>query len=399
LILGQENPLSLFSYIDHLECSECQQQFSADEVQTFCPSCNAPLSAIYDLDSIKKTFSFSEFSSRPNGMWRWHELLPVKDPQKVVSLGEGDTPILPLPRIGKHLGLTQFFLKDEGTNPTHCFKARGLSAAVSKAVELGVQEFVIPTAGNAGASLASYCARVGLPAHIFMPKDTPEVNIRQCKASHADLTLVDGLINDAGALAREKTKGKNWFDVSTFKEPYRLEGKKIMGFEIAEYFQSELPDMILYPAGGGTGLVGIWKAFQELLQLGWLTDKHLPKMVAVQSTGCAPIVKAWQEGKDHCDLWQNARTIAFGLRVPKSFADRMIMRVIRESGGSAIAIDDADILKAQDLLATQEGIFACPEGAATLAALQKMMEHKEIRTDSKILLLNTGSGLLNQDLP
>ena len=332
-------------------------------------------------------------------MWRWHELLPVKDPQKIVSLGEGDTPILHLPRIGKQLGLTQLYLKDEGTNPTHCFKARGLSAAISKAVELGVKEFVIPTAGNAGASLASYCARVGLPAHIFMPKDTPEVNIRQCKASHADLTLVDGLINDAGVLAREKAKGKDWFDVSTFKEPYRLEGKKTMGFEIVEYFQSGLPDVILYPAGGGTGLVGIWKAFKELIQLGWLDGKHLPKMVAVQSTGCAPIVKAWQEGKDHCDFWENANTIAFGLRVPKSFADKMIMRVICESGGSAIAVADADILKAQNQLATQEGIFACPEGAATLAALQKLLEKKEVTTDSKILLLDTGSGLLNQDIP
>jgi threonine synthase len=356
------------------------------------------LSTVYDLDSIKKTFSFSDFSSRPKGMWRWHELLPVKDPKRIVSLGEGDTPILHLLRIGKQLGLTQLFLKDEGTNPTHCFKARGLSAAVSKAVELGVKEFVIPTAGNAGASLASYCARVGLPAHIFMPKDTPEVNIRQCKTSHADLTLVDGLINDAGVLAREKAKDKNWFDVSTFKEPYRLEGKKTMGLEIAEYFQTDLPDVILYPTGGGTGLVGIWKAFQELILLGWLEAKDLPKMVAVQSTGCAPIVKAWQEGKDHCDPWLNARTIAFGLRVPKSFADRMIMRSIHDSSGSAIAVADEDILKAQDLLATGEGIFACPEGAATLAALQKMLGQKEIDPGSKILLLDTGSGLLNQDL-
>jgi threonine synthase len=391
--------LSPFSYIDHLECSECQQQFSSDKVQTFCPSCNTPLSAVYDLETLKRTLSFTDFASRPHGMWRWHELLPVKDPERIVSLGEGDTPILLLPRIGKQLGLSQLFLKDEGTNPTHCFKARGLSAAVSKAVELGIKEFVIPTAGNAGASLASYCARVGVPAHIFMPKDTPEVNIRQCKASHADLTLVNGLINDAGVLAREKSKGKNWFDVSTFKEPYRLEGKKTMGLEIAEFFRSGLPNKILYPAGGGTGLVGIWKAFQELIQLGWLDGLHLPKMVAVQASGCAPIVKAWQEGKDHCEFWQNANTIAFGLRVPKSFADRMIMRVISESGGSAIAIDDTDILKAQDLIASQEGIFACPEGAATLAALQKMVERKEVDSDSKILLLDTGSGLLNQDLP
>jgi len=388
-----------FSYLDHLECSECKQCFSADGVQTFCPNCQAPLGAVYDIAMIKKNLSFSEFTTRPGRMWRWHELLPVKDPQKIVSLGEGDTPILHLPRIGAALGLMHLYLKDEGTNPTHCFKARGLSAAVSKAVELGIREFVIPTAGNAGASLASYCARVGLPAYIFMPKDTPEVNIRQCKASHAGLTLVDGLINDAGAMAREEAKGKNWFDVSTFKEPYRLEGKKTMGLEIAEHFKSDLPEIILYPAGGGTGLVGIWKAFQELIQFGWLDDTHLPKMVAVQSTGCAPIVKAWQEGKDHCDVWQNANTIAFGIRVPKSFADRMIMRVIRESGGSAIAVDDTDILKAQETLATQEGIFACPEGAATLAALQKLREHEEITTDSKILLLNTGSGLLNQDLP
>jgi len=332
-------------------------------------------------------------------MWRWHELLPVKDSSSIVSLGEGDTPTLELPRIGKQLGLTQLFLKDEGTNPTHCFKARGISSAVSKAAELGIHEFVIPTAGNAGAALATYCARREFPAHIFMPKDTPRVNIRQCKASHADLTLVDGLINDAGAMARETAKGKDWFDISTFKEPYRLEGKKTMGFEMAEYFLSGLPDVILYPAGGGTGLVGIWKAFQELIQLGWLDGTHLPKMIAVQSSGCAPIVKAWQEGKDHCEVWQNANTAIFGLRVPKSFADRMILHVIRESNGAAIAVDDSATWEAQDLLATQEGIFACPEGAASLAALQKMVRQKEIAPDSRILLLDTGSGLLNQDLP
>jgi threonine synthase len=388
-----------FTYLDHLECSECHRHFSADAVQTFCQECQAPLIAIYDFSGIKQDLKFSTYASRPPGMWRWHELLPVKNPNNIVSLGEGDTPILPLPRLGARLGLPRLFLKDEGKNPTHCFKARGLSAAVSKAAELGIQEFVIPSAGNAGAALATYAARAGFPAHIFMPKDTPGVNLRQCKSSNAEVTLVDGLISDAGVMAREKSKGKPWFDVSTFKEPYRLEGKKTMGFEITEGFHGDLPNVILYPAGGGTGLVGIWKAFQELVQLGWLDGKHLPKMIAIQSSGCAPIVKAWQEEKDHCDFWQNASTIAFGLRVPKSFADRMILRVIRDSGGSAIAVADSDILKAQDLLATQEGIFVCPEGAATLSALQQLLKQGRISTDSKILLLNTGSGLLNQDIP
>jgi threonine synthase len=329
-------------------------------------------------------------------MWRWHELLPVKDPSKIISLGEGDTPILSIPRVADRLGLKQLFIKDEGTNPTHCFKARGLAAALSMAFELDLREFVIPTAGNAGASLATYTARSGLTAHIFMPADTPQVNIRQCRASGAEVTLVNGLINDAGILARDQATKNGWFDVSTFKEPYRLEGKKVMGLEIAEYFQDSLPEVILYPAGGGTGLVGIWKGLKELQEIGWIKSSRLPRMIAVQSSGCAPIVKAFLDGKDHCELWQNASTIAFGLRVPKSFADKLILRTIKESNGSAIAVDDADILVAQDELAREEGMFICPEGAATFAALKILVDQKAIYPQDKILLINTGSGLLSQ---
>lgn len=377
----------------HLECSDCGREYSANEIHTFCPDCQAALIARYDLKAARQRLDRDEVRLRPRGMWRWHELLPVFDPEYQVTLGEGDTPILRLPRVERSLGLFHLILKDESSNPTGSFKARGLAAAISKALELGVKKVIIPTAGNAGGAMAAYAARAGLQAHIFMPKDTPHANIAESRMAGAEVVLVDGLISEAAGMAGEKARAEGWFDLSTFKEPYRLEGKKIMGYEIAEFFDWQLPDVIVYPTGGGTGLVGIWKAFAELTELGWLETDKRPRMVAVQADGCAPVIKAFHEGKDFCDFWLGAQTRAAGLRVPKSFADRLILSNLRESHGNALAVSDEAIFAAQHELATQEGLFVAPEGAATLAAVKDLVAQKWIGPDERILLLNTGSGL------
>jgi threonine synthase len=326
-------------------------------------------------------------------MWRWHELLPVLIPEHQVFLGEGDTPLLQLPHVEQELGLTHLFVKDESSNPTGSFKARGLSAAISKAKELGVEKVIIPTAGNAGGAMAAYAARAGLKAHIFMPKDTPYANIEESRMAGAEVILVDGLISDAAGLAGEKARAEGWFDVSTFKEPYRVEGKKVMGYELAESFGWELPDVIVYPTGGGTGLVGMWKAFAELEELGWLENTKRPRMVSVQAEGCAPVVKAFENHASFCDFWLNAHTIASGLRVPKSFADHLILQDIYDSNGTAVAVSDEAILAAQKELARMEGIFAAPEGAATLAALRILIDKNWVHPDERVVLFNTGSGL------
>ena len=326
-------------------------------------------------------------------MWRWAELLPVLHAENRIFLGEGDTPLLQLPRLEKELGLTNLFVKDESSNPTGSFKARGLAAAISKAKELGVEKVIIPTAGNAGGAMAAYAARAGLQAHIFMPRDTPFANIEESRMAGAEVVLVDGLISDAAGMAGVKAREEGWFDVSTFKEPYRVEGKKVMGYELAETFDWELPEVIIYPTGGGTGLVGMWKAFAELESLGWLENAKRPRMVSVQAEGCAPVVKAFQAKASFCDFWTNAHTIASGLRVPKSFADHLILKDIYESEGSAVAVSDEAILKSQKLLAGMEGIFAAPEGAATLAALKELIRQKWIQPEERIVLFNTGSGL------
>jgi threonine synthase len=298
-----------------------------------------------------------------------------------------------LPRLEKQLGLTNLFVKDESSNPTGSFKARGLAAAISKAKELGVEKVIIPTAGNAGGAMAAYAARAGLQAYIFMPKDTPFANIEESRIAGAEVILVDGLISDAARLAGEKARLEGWFDVSTFKEPYRVEGKKVMGYELAETFGWELPDVIVYPTGGGTGLVGMWKAFAELEQLGWLNNVKRPRMVSVQADGCAPVVRAFEKHAASCDFWLNAHTLASGLRVPKSFADRLILQDIYDSNGTAVAVSDEAILGSQKDLARLEGIFAAPEGAATVAALRVLIEQKWVQPDERIVLFNTGSGL------
>jgi threonine synthase len=381
------------SYLHQLVCSQCGSIFNPKLLQTYCHECQAPLLARYDLGAARSKLDRDVFRSRKRGMWRWHELLPVFEPQNQVSLGEGDTPLLHLSRLGLDLDLSHLYAKDESLNPTGSFKARGLAAAISKAKELGIQKVIIPTAGNAGGALAAYAARCGIEACIYMPNDTPEANIEECRITGASVILVDGLISDAAAAAGVRARDEGWFDLSTFKEPYRCEGKKVMGYELAEELGWRLPDVILYPTGGGTGLVGMWKAFHELQELGWLDDNSMPRMVAVQAAGCAPVVKAYEAGAPSCEFWQQAHTVASGLRVPKSFADRIILHDLRASYGTAVAVSDDELLGAQRMLAARDGIFAAPEGAATVAALIHLKERGWIQKGERIILFNTGTGL------
>ena len=385
--------LSRVSFVTDLQCSDCGKLYSVREIHTYCPDCQAPILVKYDLTAARQHVDRDTIHGRPKGMWRWHEFLPVFDRENMVSLGEGDAALLRLPRLGGSLGLTNLFIKDESSNPTGTFKARGLSAAISKAKELGIRKVIIPTAGNAGGAMAAYAARADMQALIYMPKDTPVANIQESRIAGAEVVLVEGLISDAAGMAGVKAREDGWFDVSTFKEPYRMEGKKIMGYELAEYFNWTLPDVIIYPTGGGTGLVGMWKAFGELEELGWLGKVRRPRMVAVQADGCAPVIKAFEQGAEFCDFWTNAHTLASGLRVPKSFADRIILANLRESRGAAVAVSDGIITEAQRELARVEGIFAAPEGAATLAALRKLVQQNWILPDEKVVLFNTGSGL------
>ncbi len=381
------------SYLTELACSECGKIHFPDDIHTFCHDCNSPLLVRYDLESVRQQIDRDEIKARQGRMWRWHELLPVKDPKHIVHLGEGDTALLHLPHLGESLGLSELFVKDESLNPTGTFKARGLATAVSKAKELGIQKVIIPTAGNAGGAMAAYAARAGMQALIYMPADTPRANIEESRAAGAEVILVDGLISDAAKFAGERARAEGWFDLSTFKEPYRTEGKKIMGYELAETFGWVLPDVIIYPTGGGTGLVGMWKAFDELEALGWLKDTKRPRMVAVQAEGCAPVVRAFEAGADRSDFWEDAHTLASGLRVPKSFADRLILNDLRKSGGTAVAVSDETILKAQSRMGRKEGIFTAPEGAATLAALEVLVSLGWVQPEEKVVLFNTGTGL------
>jgi len=381
-----------YSYLAGLSCPICGRVFDAGRVQTCCPDCASPLEAVYDLGRAGAEVRREAIAARPKGLWRWHELLPASAPGHTLSLGEGDTPLLPLPRTGSALGLRHLYLKDESLNPTGSFKARGLAVAVARAAELGVKRLVIPTAGNAGGALAFYASRAGLQARVYMPADTPEANQIETRMAGAEVVLVDGLINLAGKQAGELAATGEWFDMSTFKEPYRMEGKKIMGYELAEAFGWSWPEVIIYPTGGGMGLVAIWKAVRELSELGWVLGRP-PRMVAVQAAGCAPVVRAFEQGRDACELWEGAETLASGLRVPKSFGDKLIMRCLRESGGTALAVSDEQILAAQRRLAREEGIFAAPEGAANLAALEQLAASGWLRPDERVVLLNTGTGL------
>lgn len=379
------------SYLDFLECPECGQHFNADQVQTICGDCKSPLIARYDLKKIKQEYSPAQFAEG-RGIWRWAPFLPVRSAEHRYSLGEGDTPLIKIDRTGRGLGCKNIYVKDESSNPTGSFKARGLGVAVSRAVELGIRNFVIPTAGNAGGALAAYAARANCQADVYMPADAPASNKQEVETLGARLHLVKGLINDAARLAAEDARQNGFFDVSTFKEPYRVEGKKTMGLELAEAFNWSLPDVIIYPTGGGTGLVGMWKAFEELETLGWIGSDR-PRMVVVQAQDCAPVVKAYDENKERAELWPDAHTGAAGLRVPYPFADRLILRAVRQSRGTAITVSDEEMRLAQVDMAAKEGIFAAPEGAATLAALINLVSNGWIKPTEQVVLFNTGSGL------
>ena len=380
------------SFITGLECSACGAAFNHREAQTVCRACGKTLFVRYDLESARRALNQDTFQERVASLWRYRELLPVLHESNIITLGEGFTPILPLKRLGARFGFQHLAIKDESFNPTGSFKARGLCLAVSKAKELGVGATCMPTAGNAGAALAAYGAAAGMISHIYMPDDTPRVNIDECRAYGADVHLVPGDISDAAKAMNVDRAGKDWFDMSTLKEPYRLEGKKTLGYEIAEQLNRVLPDVIVYPTGGGTGLIGMWKAFDELQQLGWIGENK-PKMVSVQSNGCAPIVRAFEERRKESDFWKGASTIASGLRVPKAFADSLILGAVYESGGCAMAVDDNAIREAIRAAAREDGILLCPEGAATVAALQVLKEKNIIEPETNILLFNTGSGL------
>lgn len=382
----------MFSYLKSLNCPRCGDSYPPNKVLTFCAKCKSPYFATYDLAQLRIQISREEFQTRPHGMWRWHELLPVSDSSFINSLGEGDSTLLPAHQLSTILPGIQVFVKEEGSNPTGSFKARGMSSAISRAAELGISKIILPTAGNAGGSAAAYAARQGMTCRIYMPQETPLANKIESRLFGAQVIEIDGLISDAAQKVQEDCMHEDWFDLSTFKEPYRTEGKKIMGFEIAEAFNWSLPDVILYPTGGGTGLIGMWKAFQELEELGWLASEKKPRMVVVQSSGCAPVVKSFLARMADCEFWPQANTIASGLRVPKSFASQFIMQTIYESNGCAIDIMDSEIRTSITELAKYEGIFASPEGAATWGALKKLSRTGWIIPGEMVVLFNTGSG-------
>ncbi len=386
------------SYLDHLACSHCGETCSPDTLQTICPNCGRPLLARYDIDAARAELDRDRLAARPDRLWNWRELLPVRDPAHVVYLGEGGTPLLHARRIGQTLGLPRLWIKDEGLNPTGTFKARGMATAVSRALELGVREFVVPTAGNAGGAAAVFGARGGAAVHVYLPKDAPLANRLEAEAAGAEVILVDGSIGDAGELAASQAAEHGWFDLATLREPYRVEGKKTMGYEIAQQLGWCAPDVVIYPTGGGTGLIGIWKAFDEMRALGWI-DERRPRLIAVQAEGCAPVSHAFQAGASSCERWPDAHTQAAGLRIPKPFADTLILDVLRRSGGSVVVVSDDAMQRAQDLLSRREGLSASLEGAATVAALTTLLTAGLIQADECIVCLNTGSNLKQAQPP
>jgi threonine synthase len=387
------------TFFTHLECSvPCGAgPYDPRAIQHLC-SCGAPLLARYDLAAAARTWSRASLSTREATMWRYREVMPLFAGEDPISLGEGWTPLLHAPRLGRAVGLDHLFIKDESPNPTNSFKARGLSAAVTRAARLGAQVLSIPTAGNAGNAMAAYAAKAGLQAKVFMPRDVKPPFVRECELYGADVTLVDGLITDAGRMAAEQGKSLGWYDVSTLKEPYRLEGKKTMGYEVAEQLGWTLPDWILYPTGGGTGLVGMWKAFDELSALGWIDPQRRPHMVTVQAAGCAPIVRAFEEGADKSRMWETAVTIADGLRVPKAIGDFLVLRAVRESGGAAVAVGDADMVAGMRDAGRLEGISAAPEGGAAVHALRVLVAAGRIKPHETVVVYNTGGALKYLDV-
>jgi threonine synthase len=374
--------------ITYLECTKCGAHISADQPQTVCPKDGGVLYVRYDLAALKPTFTSAALFGRTPSMWRYAEVLPEAEP---VSLGEGFTPMLPAHEF------PNVYIKDEGLNPTGSFKARGMSAAVTMAKAYGLKKLAAPSAGNAAGALAAYAAAAGIEAHLFMPKDVPLANRIECESYGACVTLVDGLISDCARMIAEKKDKEGWFDVSTLKEPFRVEGKKTMGYEVAEQLGWRLPHGIIYPTGGGVGMIGMWKAFDEMQELGWIGSER-PHMISVQSAGCAPIVKAWDEGKSTSEFWPDAETFAAGLRVPKAYGDYLVLDILKKSGGIAIAVSDEEIMDALRQWAKVEGVFAAPEGAAALAAYRKLRASEFFSADDTVVLFNTGSGLKYLDV-
>ena len=389
-------------HITHLECALGGLRHEARTLQNLCVECGKPLLVRYDLEKAKATLTPDSLSARESSLWRYREVLPVENAENVVTFGEGWTPLLKADSLAASLPIElNLFIKDEGQNPTQSFKARGMTAAISMAKELGVKKVAVPSAGNAAGAMAAYAARAGMEAYIFMPSDTPRANIVECEQTGANVTLIDGLITDCGKIVAERKEAEGWFDVSTLKEPYRVEGKKTMGYELFEQFSSiqnpkskiqNLPDVIIYPTGGGTGLVGMWKAFDEMEHMGWIGSQR-PRMITVQSETCAPIVRAFEKGERFADEFENASTVASGLRVPKAIGDFLILDAIRASGGTAIAVSDEELVEAVKEIGAAEGVFAAPEGAACLPALRKLIEQDLVAEDETVVLFNTGSGI------
>ena len=384
-------------HVTHLSCSACAAYHAPNRLHNLCTQCGKPLLVYYDLERVAATLRQDRLPARPASLWRYREVLPVVRADNIVSLGEGWTPLLHARRLGEQLGMTRLHIKDESVNPTGSFKARGMALAVSMAKELGVKKLAVPSAGNAAGALAAYAARAGLEAHIFMPRDVPLANRLECEQTGAHVTLVDGLITDCGKLVAERKEQEGWFDVSTLKEPYRLEGKKTMGYELAEQCGWSLPDVILYPTGGGTGLIGMWKAFDEMQQLGWINARR-PRMVSVQATGCAPIVHAFATGASHGAEIPRPHTVASGLRVPAAIGDFLMLDILRKSGGTAVSVSDEELLAAVGEIGAAEGLFPAPEGAACLPALKRLLQRGAVKHDDRVVLFNTGSGLKYLDV-
>jgi threonine synthase len=376
----------------HLECTRCGATYESERLSRLSPCCEKPLYPRYDLESLAATFRPELLRGREPTLWRYAEVLPVRDAQYRLSLGEGYTPLLAAPRLAARLGLRRLWLKDEGQNPTGSFKARGLALAVARAWELGADAVALPSAGNAGSAAAAYAAAAGLPCHVVVPRDTPHVIVEETRALGAELELIDGLITDAGARVAEGARDHGWFDLSTLKEPYRVEGKKTMGYELFEQLGGRLPDVIIYPTGGGTGLVGMWKAFEEMQSLGWIGSER-PRMISVQATGCAPIVRAGEQGEGAAAPWQDAHTYASGLRVPRAVGDFLILDAVRASGGAAIAVDDDAMAAAVLEIGALTGVFAAPEGGAVAAAVPLLLQSGRLHADEEVVLFITGSGL------
>lgn len=385
-----------YSYVTHLSCPKCSVQYDVDAVQNLC-ECGSPLLVEYDLERLSKDWKPTDLAGRRNDLWRYHELLPLKDQASIISMGEGMTPMVTMNELGKSMGLKNLYMKDEGIIPTGTFKARGAAVGVSKAKELGVKELAMPTNGNAGAAWSLYAARAQIDSTIVMPIDAPKITRNECALSGSNLYLVNGLISDAGKIVADAVQEYNLYDVSTLKEPYRIEGKKTMGLEIAEQFKWEVPDVILYPTGGGVGLIGIYKALKELQTLGWIEKDKMPRFVAVQSNGCAPIVKAWKEGKTESEFWNDSETLAFGINVPKALGDFLVLEALYNSDGCAVAVSDEDVLKEQAFIAEKEGLFVCPEGAATFFAARQLKSDGWIKEDETVVVLNTGAGIKYPD--